>query len=113
MRDSAVRVEAGTVSTMGSEGAAELGRLIADARDIVVFTGAGVSTESGISDFRSPGGLWSRMSPIYYQDFVSSHEARVESWRRKIETDARCWGPAPTAATRSSPASSVPVERVA
>ncbi|RYG32049.1 MAG: NAD-dependent deacetylase, partial [Burkholderiales bacterium] len=39
---------------------------------IVVFTGAGISTESGIPDFRSPGGVWSKMKPIYFQEFVSS-----------------------------------------
>ena len=47
-----------------------LAGMIADAEKIIVFTGAGISTESGIPDFRSPGGVWSKMSPIYYQDFV-------------------------------------------
>ena len=43
---------------------ADLSRFIADARRLVVFTGAGISTESGIPDFRSPGGVWSKMKPI-------------------------------------------------
>jgi NAD-dependent deacetylase len=63
----------------------EFQRLIEDCTRAVVFTGAGISTESGIPDFRSPGGVWTRYSPIQYQDFVSSHEARVESWRRKFD----------------------------
>ena len=61
--------------------------LIADAKRIVIFTGAGVSTESGIPDFRSPGGIWTKFKPIYFDDFMSSREARRETWRRKIETD--------------------------
>jgi NAD-dependent protein deacetylase/lipoamidase len=59
-----------------------LARLIAAARRAVVFTGAGISTESGIPDFRSPGGVWSRMKPIYYDDFVASEAARREAWTR-------------------------------
>ncbi|MCC6717288.1 MAG: Sir2 family NAD-dependent protein deacetylase [Acetobacteraceae bacterium] len=57
------------------------------AERVVVFTGAGISTESGIPDFRSPGGVWTRMKPIYFQEFVASESARVESWRRKFESD--------------------------
>lgn len=66
----------------------DLKRMIADATRIVGFTGAGISTESGIPDFRSPGGIWSRYRPIEFGDFMASEEARRESWRRKFATDA-------------------------
>jgi NAD-dependent deacetylase len=62
----------------------ELRRLIASSRHTVIFTGAGISTESGIPDFRSPGGVWSRMQPIYFQDFVASEEVRREAWQRRF-----------------------------
>lgn len=60
--------------------------LIADARNVVVFTGAGISTESGIPDFRSPGGIWSQAQPVYFDDFLRSPEARAEYWRQKTIT---------------------------
>ena len=60
----------------------ELGELIAKARRVVVFTGAGISTESGIPDFRSPGGVWSRMKPIPFDEFMASEAARREAWSR-------------------------------
>lgn len=63
----------------------EFGRMLNRAERVVVFTGAGVSTESGIPDFRSPGGVWTKYQPIMYQEFVSSEEARRESWRRKFD----------------------------
>jgi NAD-dependent deacetylase len=66
---------------------AKLTALIRAAKRAVCFTGAGISTESGIPDFRSPGGWWSRMAPIELQDFVASEEMRREAWRRKLVTD--------------------------
>ncbi len=65
----------------------KLKKLLEVARDIMVFTGAGISTESGIPDFRSPGGIWSKYRPIDFSEFMASEEARRESWRRKFATD--------------------------
>lgn len=62
----------------------ELQQLIATARSMVAFTGAGISTESGIPDYRSPGGIWTKFKPIEFGAFVSSAEARRETWRRKF-----------------------------
>lgn len=59
-----------------------LAELIDGARRAVVFTGAGISTESGVPDFRSPGGVWSRMRPIYFDEFVANEEKRREAWTR-------------------------------
>lgn len=53
----------------------------------VIFTGAGISTESGIPDFRSPGGVWTKYQPIDFSDFIASEEMRKESWRRKLASD--------------------------
>ena len=66
---------------------AALARLLAESRRAVVFTGAGISTESGIPDFRSPTGIWARTKPITFQDFVASAEARREAWRRKFASE--------------------------
>ena len=61
--------------------------LLDKSQRVVIFTGAGISTESGIPDFRSPDGIWSKTTPIYYQDFLASEEARREAWRRKMIAD--------------------------
>ena len=69
-----------------TDGIEALRELIDGAQRIVFFTGAGISTESGIPDFRSPGsGLWTKMKPIQFQDFMSSAEIRQESWRRRFD----------------------------
>jgi len=65
---------------------AALGSLLAGARRAVVFTGAGISTESGIPDFRSPGGIWDRFKPIDFDAFLASEDARREAWARKFAT---------------------------
>ncbi len=75
----------------------DLARLIADSRRMVVFTGAGISTESGIPDFRSPGGVWSKMKPIYFQEFVASEEKRREAWSRAFSGRAGWVGREPNA----------------
>jgi NAD-dependent deacetylase len=66
---------------------AALRRMIESSRRAVVFTGAGISTESGIPDFRSPTGIWAQMKPILFQDYVASAAARREAWRRKFAQD--------------------------
>lgn len=55
-------------------------------REVVFFTGAGISTESGVPDFRSPGGIWTKYQPVYYDEFVSSEAARERYWAMKRET---------------------------
>ena len=67
----------------------ELKMLVEQANRVVVFTGAGISTESGIPDFRSPGGLWTKMAPIDFREFVASQEMRDEAWRRKFAMDGK------------------------
>jgi NAD-dependent deacetylase len=82
-------------------GSAALARLIAEARRAVVFTGAGISTESGIPDFRSPGGIWTRMAPIDFSDFLASEDARRETWRRRFEADEMWRGARPNRGHRA------------
>src|ERR1700685_2592828 len=57
---------------------------IAEASVVLPFTGAGISTECGIPDFRSPGGIWTKNRPIPFDEFLASQEARNESWRRRF-----------------------------
>ena len=71
-----------TLATQGNE----LREAIRSANHLLVLTGAGISTESGIPDFRSPGGIWSKYRTVTIQEFLANHEARIEYWRYKKET---------------------------
>ena len=68
-------------------GIQQLVGLIRSSRRAVIFTGAGMSTESGIPDFRSPGGIWTKMMPVEFQDYVRDPEARRVSWQRRFEME--------------------------
>jgi NAD-dependent deacetylase len=69
-------------STIMSE-VQQLANWLSSSSQAIVFTGAGMSTESGIPDFRSPDGIWATSTPVYFDDFMASQEARLEYWRQK------------------------------
>jgi NAD-dependent deacetylase len=79
----------------------EIAGWLAQARAAVVFTGAGVSTESGIPDFRSPGGVWSRRRPILFDEYVHDAEAQLEYWRQRAETHVQFAAAQPNVAHRA------------
>ncbi len=64
---------------------AKIASLLSESSRAIAFTGAGISTESGIADFRSPGGIWSNYQPVYFQDFLHSEDARRRYWKMKKE----------------------------
>ena len=76
-------------------GIARLRELVESAKVIVPFTGAGISTECGIPDFRSPGGIWTKMRPIDFSDFLASQDMRDESWRRRFAMEEQFGGAKP------------------
>jgi len=73
---------AGPVSSPSKTG---LSDAISSAEKILVFTGAGISTPSGIPDFRGPEGVWKKREPVYYQDFMTSEASRIDYWEYKLE----------------------------
>jgi NAD-dependent deacetylase len=79
----------------------DLERMIAEAECMVAFTGAGISTESGIPDYRSPGGIWTKFRPIDFGDFIASAEARRETWRRKFASHETLQKATPNAGHRA------------
>jgi NAD-dependent deacetylase len=72
-----------------------LAHLIENADAVLPFTGAGISTECGIPDFRSPGGIWARMQPIPFDAFLASQEMRNEAWRRRFAMEDEFKGARP------------------
>ncbi|UCF99217.1 MAG: NAD-dependent deacylase [Spirochaetaceae bacterium] len=79
----------------------ELVALVRSSRYLVAFSGAGISTESGIPDFRGPQGIWTKMRPIELQDFLQDPTARREYWRRKIESYPQMLDAEPNAGHRA------------
>jgi NAD-dependent deacetylase len=73
----------------------QLRPLLDSARVVVPFTGAGILTECGIPDFRSPGGIWTKMAPIPFDQFVASQEMRDEAWRRRFAMQDQFGGAKP------------------
>ena len=64
----------------------EFAARVRESQELVFFTGAGISTESGVPDFRSPGGVWTKYQPVLFQDFLASEAARVQHWQLKKAT---------------------------
>jgi len=82
----------------GGRGSEALAHLIAESERILVFTGAGISTASGIPDYRGPAGVWNTRRPVDYQEFLRSDEARRRSWRYKLEDHVEFGAAEPNAA---------------
>ena len=91
-------------------GVDRLRELVEQAAVVVPFTGAGISTECGIPDFRSPGGIWTKMRPIDFGDFLASREMRDESWRRRFAMEEQFGGAKPGRGHRAL-ASPLPVRQ--
>jgi NAD-dependent deacetylase len=79
--------------TSSAEPIAKVAQWLASSHSAVVITGAGISTESGIPDFRSPGGVWSKYRTVFFDEFMASADGRYEYWRQKCEMH-REFGPA-------------------
>jgi NAD-dependent deacetylase len=73
---------------MTSSKTEQVAHWLASSRSTVALTGAGISTESGIPDFRSPGGVWSKYRTVYFDEFLASADGRHEYWRQKCEMHA-------------------------
>jgi NAD-dependent deacetylase len=83
------------IATDLETGIRHLRELVEEASVVVPFTGAGISTECGIPDFRSPGGIWTKIRPIDFSEFLASREMRDESWRRRLAMEEQFGGAKP------------------
>lgn len=87
------------MATLGlQELLSDAAELLQQARKIVVLTGAGISTESGIPDFRSPGSIWQVTPPVHYRDFIDKPEARQQYWQTRRNLSSRVAQARPNAA---------------
>ncbi|MDG2390680.1 MAG: NAD-dependent protein deacylase [Planctomycetaceae bacterium] len=82
---------------MNRSAQSQIAHWLNESNSTVVLTGAGISTESGIPDFRSPGGVWSKYRTVYYDEFMSSADARAEYWRQKAEAHREFFDSQPNA----------------
>lgn len=71
---------------MREKAVSALAAMLAASSHVVLFTGAGMSTESGIPDYRSPGGVWDRFRPVEFSEFLASKDGQRKFWRRKFAT---------------------------
>lgn len=86
-----------TILPAGAEAVEQLTQLLGRASRTLVFTGAGISTHSGIPDYRGPQGVWHTRRPVFYQDFMASESARVAYWQQKLEDHAEMAAAQPNA----------------